>query len=97
MTSEFANIDAATGATSEKTQAYLDNLKRMTEETNLLRSNVGGAFADLGNIIAMNLGRNGDSMGAFVGAAIGTYTKLLATNKAFLAALIPIKATEAGG
>jgi hypothetical protein len=71
-------------------------MNEIDEHTKVFRDSVSGAFVSLGSTIATNLGGNGDAMSAFLGAAIGTYTKLLATNKAFLAALIPMKATEAG-
>ena len=81
-------------------QDFVDDAKKkmteIDEHTKMFRDSVSGAFSDLGNTIATNLGGNGDAMSAFLGAAIGTYTKLLATNKAFLAALIPMKAAEAG-
>ena len=83
------NLDA-------EVEAYIANLERIKTETQTLRDSVGGAFADLGGIIATNLGRNGDALSSFLGAAIGTYTKLLAANATFLAKLIPMKATEAG-
>lgn len=71
-------------------------MNEIDEHTKMFRDSVSGAFVSLGSTIATNLGGNGDAMSAFLGAAIGTYTKLLATNKAFLAAIIPMKATEAG-
>ena len=81
-------------------QDFVDDAKKkmneIDEHTKVFRDSVSGAFVSLGSTIATNLGGNGDAMSAFLGAAIGTYTKLLATNKAFLAALIPMKATEAG-
>ena len=80
----------------EEVEAYIANLERIKTETETLRNSVGGAFADLGGIIATNLGRNGDALSSFLGAAIGTYTKLLSANSTFLAKLIPMKATEAG-
>jgi hypothetical protein len=89
----FIDMDAVD--LDEDTEAYLENLRRMIEATDSLRDNVGGAFSDLGNIIATNLGRSGDVLSSFLGAAIGTYTKLLSTNKVFLAKLIPLKKTEA--
>ena len=89
----FVDLDALD--MQEEIDAYMNDLNKMIEHTEYMRTTVGGAFADLGNVIATNLGRNGDAMSAFLGAAIGTYTKLLATNKAFLAKLIPIKKTEA--
>lgn len=89
-------IDLESIDLDDDTQRYLENLRLMIEETNNLRDNVGGAFADLGGIIATNLGRNGDALSSFLGAAIGTYTKLLSANAQFLAKLIPMKATEAG-
>lgn len=92
---DVAFIDEDALDMQEEIDAYLQDLNKMIEHTEYMRTTVGGAFADLGNIIATNLGRNGDAMSAFLGAAIGTYTKLLATNKAFLAKLIPIKKTEA--
>lgn len=70
-------------------------LTEIDEHTKMFRDSVSGAFVSLGSTIASNLGANGDALGAFLGAAIGTYTKLLASNKAFLAKLIPMKATEA--
>lgn len=92
---DVAFIDEDALDMQEEIDAYLNDLNKMIEHTEYMRTTVGGAFADLGNIIATNLGRNGDAMSAFLGAAIGTYTKLLATNKAFLAKLIPLKKTEA--
>lgn len=89
----FIDMDAVD--LDDDTEAYLENLRRMIEATDSLRDNVGGAFADLGNIIATNLGRSGDVLSSFLGAAIGTYTKLLSANKVFLAKLIPLKKTEA--
>lgn len=89
-------IDLESIDLDDDTQRYLENLRLMIDETNTLRDSVGGAFADLGGIIATNLGRNGDALSSFLGAAIGTYTKLLAANATFLAKLIPMKATEAG-
>jgi len=81
-------------------QDFVDDAKskmnEIDEHTKIFRDSVSGAFVSLGSTIATNLGGNGDAMSAFLGAAIGTYTKLLATNKAFLAAIIPMKATEAG-
>lgn len=92
---DVAFIDEDALDMQDEIDAYLKDLNKMIEHTEYMRTTVGGAFADLGNIIATNLGRNGDAMSAFLGAAIGTYTKLLATNKAFLAKLIPLKKTEA--
>ena len=80
----------------EQKEKMIADMVEVDEATKQFRDSVGGAFSDLGNTIAMNLGGNGDAMSAFLGAAIGTYTQLLSTNKAFLAALIPMKATEAG-
>ena len=88
---ENVSLAYGTDAISDNYDAMLTNIE---DRTSLFRDAVGKAFSDLGNTIAQNLGSNGNALSAFLGAAVGTYTKLLATNKAFLAKMIPMKATE---